>query len=144
MRVMVMIKATKNSEAGVMPPTELLAAMGKYNEELVNAGLMLGGDGLHPSSKGKRVRFSGGKKTVVDGPFAPTTELLAGFWIWKVQSMDEALEWVRRCPEPMPGEEAVIEIRPIFEAADFGEQLTPELRAQEDRLRTEVDRRQKS
>jgi hypothetical protein len=144
MRVMVMIKATKNSEAGVMPPTELLVAMGKYNEELVRAGLMLAGDGLHPSSKGKRVRFSNGKKTVVDGPFTPPSELLAGFWIWKVKSMDEALEWVRRCPDPMPGEEAVIELRPIFEAEDFGEQLTPELRAQEDRLRAEVERQPKS
>ena len=144
MRVMVIVKATKNSEAGVMPPTELLDAMGKYNEALVKAGLMQAGEGLHPSSKGKRVRFSGEKKTVVDGPFTPTSELLAGFWIWKVKSMDEALEWVRRCPDPMPGEEAVIEVRPIFEAEDFGEQLTPELRAQEDRLRAEVERQQKA
>jgi hypothetical protein len=118
--------------------------MGKFNEELVKAGVMLAGDGLHPSSKGKRVRFSGGKKTVVDGPFAETKELIAGFWIWQVKSMDEAIEWVRRCPDPMPGEEAEIEIRPVFEAEDFGQEFTPELRAQEDRLRAELSRQQKS
>jgi len=119
MRVMVMVKATKNSEQGIMPSEKLLADMGKFNEELVKAGVMLAGDGLHPSSKGKRVRFSGGKKTVIDGPFAETKELVAGFWMWQVKSMDEALEWLRRCPDPMPGEESVIEIRPVFEAEDF-------------------------
>lgn len=144
MRVMVIVKATKNSEAGVMPSEELIAAMGKFNEELVKAGVMLAGDGLHPSSKGKRVRFAGGKKTVVDGPFAETKELIAGFWIWQVKSMDEALEWVRRCPDPMPGEEGELEIRPIFEAEDFGEAFTPELREQEERLRAEMERQQRS
>ena len=114
-----MVKATKNSEAGVMPSEKLLAAMGKYNEELVKAGVMLAGEGLHPSSKGKRVRFAGGKKTVIDGPFTETKELVAGYWIWQVKSMEEAVEWVRRCPDPMPGEEAEIEIRPLFEAEDF-------------------------
>jgi hypothetical protein len=141
---MILIKATKNSEAGVMPGEELLTAMGKFNEELVNAGIMQAGEGLHPTRRGKRVRFAGGKmSTVVDGPFTPTTEQLAGFWLWQVKSMDEAVAWVRRCPDPMPGEEAEIEIRPIFEAADFGAEFTPELRAQEDRLRTELDRQQK-
>src|SRR5262245_37110876 len=120
MRVMVIVKATRNSEAGTMPSEELLAEMGKFNEELVKAGVMLAGEGLHPSSKGKRVRFSGGKKSVIDGPFAATNELVAGFWIWQVKSMDDAIEWVRRCPEPMPGEDAEMEIRPIFEADDFG------------------------
>lgn len=144
MRVMVMIKATKSSEAGVMPSEELLTAMGKFNEELVQAGVMLGGDGLHPSSKGKRVRFSGGKRSVLDGPFAETKELVAGFWIWQVKSMDEALEWSRRCPAPMPDEESEIEIRPIFEAEDFGAELTPEMRAKEEALRAEIERRQKS
>jgi hypothetical protein len=143
MRVMVMVKATKSSEAGVMPGEELLTEMGKFNEQLVNAGILLAGDGLHPSSKGKRVRFSGGKKTVIDGPFAETKELVAGYWIWQVRSMDEALEWVRRCPDPMPGEESEIEIRPVFEAEDFGAELTPELRAQDERLRAEVERQQK-
>ncbi len=142
MRVMVMVKATKNSEAGVMPGEELLAAMGNYNEELVKAGIMLAGEGLHPSNKGKRVQFSDGKKTVVDGPFAETKELVAGFWLWQVKSMEEAVEWVRRCPDPMPGEESEIEIRQVFEAEDFGEELTPELRAQEDRLRAEMERKQ--
>jgi len=137
---MVIVKATKNSEAGVMPSAELLTAMGQYNEALVKAGIMLSGDGLHPSSKGKRVRFSGSQRTVIDGPFAETKEIVAGFWIWKVKSMDEAVEWVRRCPDPMPGEESEIEIRPIFEAEDFGEALTPELREQEARLRAEVAR----
>lgn len=141
MRVMVIVKATKNSEAGVMPSEQLLAAMGKFNEELVKAGVMLAGEGLHPSSKGKRVRFSSGKKTVIDGPFAETKELVAGFWLWQVKSMDEAIEWVRRCPDPMPGEEAVIEIRPVFEAEDFGKEFTPALRAQEQRLRAEIDKR---
>jgi len=144
MRVMVIIKATKNSEAGVMPSEELLAEMGRYNEELVKAGVMLAGEGLHPSSKGKRVRFSNGQRTVIDGSFAETKELIAGYWIWQVKSMDEAVEWVRRCPDPMPGEEAEIEIRPIFEAEDFGEALTPELREQEERLRAEIERQQKA
>ena len=140
MRVMVIIKATRNSEAGVMPSEKLLTEMGKFNEELVKAGIMLAGEGLHPSSKGKRVRFVDGKKTVRDGPFAETRELIAGFWIWRVKSMDEALEWVRRCPDPMPGEESEIEIRRVFEAEDFGAEFTPELRAQEERLLAQVER----
>jgi hypothetical protein len=144
MRVMVIVKATKNSEAGVMPSERLLAEMGRFNEELVGAGIMVAGEGLHPSSKGKRVRFSGGNRTVIDGPFAETKELVAGYWIWQVASMEEALDWVRRCPDPMPGEEAEIEIRPLFEADDFGEEFTPELRAQEDRLRAEIERQHKS
>jgi hypothetical protein len=144
MRVMVIVKATKSSEAGALPSEKLIADMGKYNEELVKAGVMLAGEGLHPSSKGKRVVFSGGTKTVVDGPFAETKELIAGFWLWQVRSMDEALEWVRRCPDPMPGEESVIELRPVFEADDFGEEFTPELRAQEERLRAEIERQRKS
>lgn len=142
MRVMVIVKATKNSEAGIMPSTELLEAMGKYNEELVKAGIMLAGDGLKPSAYGKRIRFSAGKKTVIDGPFPETKELIAGFWIWQVKSMEEAMEWARRCPNPMPGEEGEIEIRPFYEAEDFGEEFTPELRAQEERLRAELERRQ--
>ncbi|HEU4615166.1 MAG TPA: YciI family protein [Kofleriaceae bacterium] len=137
---MVIIKATKNSETDAVPSTEMLAAMGAYNEELVKAGIMLSGEGLHPSSKGKRVRLSGGTQTVIDGPFPETEQLVAGFWIWNVKSMDEALAWVRRMPDPMPGEEAEIEIRPVFEAEDFGAQLTPELRAQEDRVRAEATR----
>lgn len=144
MRVMVMVKATKNSEAGVMPTEKLLAEMGKYNDELMKAGIMLAGEGLHPSSKGKRVRFSGGKKAIIDGPFTETKELVAGFWIWQVKSMEEALEWVQRCPDPMPGEESEIEIRPVFEAEDFGEEFTPKLRAREERLRDEIERQQKS
>ena len=144
MRVMVMVKATRNSEAGNMPSEKLLADMGKFNEDLVKAGVMLAGEGLHPSSKGKRVVFSGGKKTVTDGPFAETKELVAGFWLWQVKSIEEAVEWVRRCPEPMPGEESVIEIRPVFEAEDFGKEFTPELRAQEERLRAEIERKRKS
>jgi len=140
---MVMIKATENSEAGVLPSEELLREMGKFNEELVKAGVMLAGEGLHPSRKGKRVRFSGGKKIVSDGPFAQTKDVVAGFWIWKVKSMDEAIEWIKRCPDPMPGEEAEIEIRPIFETEDFGKELTPELRAQEERLRSEVGRQRR-
>jgi hypothetical protein len=144
MRVMVIVKATKNSEAGVMPSEALLAEMGKFNEELVKAGVMLAGEGLHPSSKGKRIVFSGGRKSVIDGPFAETKELIAGFWLWQVRSMEEALEWVRRCPDPMPGEESVIEIRPVFEADDFGKEFTPELRAQEERLRAEVERQRKA
>ncbi|HEX5650150.1 MAG TPA: YciI family protein [Steroidobacteraceae bacterium] len=141
MRVMVIIKATNNSEAGVMPSEKLLTDMGRFNEELVNAGVMVAGEGLHPSSKGKRVRFAGGRRTVIDGPFAETKELVAGFWLWQVKSMDEAVEWVRRCPDPMPGEEAEIEIRPVFEAEDFGEEFTPELREQEERLRAEIERK---
>ena len=126
MRVMVLVKATKESEAGVMPSTELLAAMGKFNEELVKAGIMLAGEGLKPSSQGKRVAFDGPSRTVIDGPFAETRELVAGFWLWQVKDMAEAVEWVKRCPNPMPGP-SEIEIRPVFEAADFGEALTPEL-----------------
>lgn len=141
MRVMVIIKATPNSEAGKMPSEELFIAMGKFNEELVKAGVMLAGDGLQPSSRGKRVRFAGGKKSVIDGPFAETKELIAGFWIWQVKSLDEAVEWVRRCPDPMPGEESEIELRPIFEAEDFGPEFTPELREKEERLRAELERK---
>ena len=144
MRFMVIVKATKDSEAGVMPSEELLAAMAKYNEELVKAGVMLAGEGLHPSSKGARVRFSGAKRTVIDGPFTETKELVAGFWLWQVKSKEEAIEWVKRCPNPMPGEESVIEIRPVFEAEDFGKEFTPELRAQEERIRAEVERQRKS
>jgi len=139
MRVMVIVKATKNSEAGVLPSEKLLAEMGKFNEELVKAGVLLAAEGLHPSSKGKRVVFARGKKSVVDGPFAETKELIAGFWLWQVKSMEEAVEWLRRCPDPMPGEESAIEIRPVFEAEDFGKEFTPELRAQEERLRAEVE-----
>ncbi len=140
MRVMIIIKATKNSEAGVMPEERLLTEMGQFNEELVKAGVMLAGEGLHPSSKGARVRFADGKKTVIDGPFAETKELIAGYWIWQVKSMDEAIEWARRCPDPMPGEETELEIRPVFEAEDFGAAITPELRAQEERLAAELER----
>jgi hypothetical protein len=138
MRVMVMVKATPESEAGQLPSTELLEAMGRFNEELVNAGVMLAGEGLKPSSEGARVRFKGSERSVVDGPFAETKELIAGFWLWEVRSMDEAIEWVRRCPNPMEGE-SEIEIRPVFEADDFGENLTPELREAEERLRAEVE-----
>jgi hypothetical protein len=130
---MLLVKADKNTEAGVLPSTELLAAMGKYNEELVKAGVMLAGEGLHPSSKGARVKFSGNKRTVIDGPFAETKELIAGFWLIQVKSKEEAIEWVKRCPNPTEGE-AVIEIRQVFEASDFGEAFTPELREQEERL----------
>lgn len=137
MRFMVIVKASKESEAGEMPSTELLTAMGKYNEELVKAGIMLAGDGLHPSSKGARVQFNGPKRTVTDGPFAETKELIAGFWIWQVRSLDEAIEWVKRCPNPMDGP-SEIEIRQIFEADEFGEEFTPELRAQEDRIQAEA------
>jgi len=144
MRVMVIVKATRNSEAGALPTEKLLADMGKFNEELVKAGVMLAGEGLRPSSQAKRVVFSGGKKTVVDGPFAETKELVAGFWLWQVKSMEEAVQWVRRCPDPMPGEESVIEIRPVFETEDFGKELTPELRAQEERLRADIERQRKS
>ena len=138
MRVMVMVKATSESEAGKMPSTELLTAMGNFNEELVKAGVMLAGEGLHPSARGKRVRFSGSKRTVIDGPFAETKELVAGFWLWEVKSMEEAVEWVRRCPNPMEGE-SEIEIRRVYEAADFGAEFTPELQAQEERLRAEAE-----
>jgi hypothetical protein len=140
MRVMVIVKASKNSEAGEMPSQKLLAEMGSYNEQLVKAGIMLAGDGLHPSSRGKRVRFSGSTRTVVDGPFTEAKELVAGFWIWQVKSMEEAVEWVRRCPDPMPGEEAEIEIRPVFEAEDFGKEYTPELRQRDERLRADIER----
>ncbi len=140
MRVMVIVKATKNSEAGVMPAEKLLADMGRFNEQLVKAGVMLAGDGLRPSSRGKRVKFSGDERQVLDGPFAETKELIAGYWIWQVKSMEEAIEWIRRCPHPSPGEESVIEIRPLFEAADFGQEFTPELRAQEERLLAEIER----
>lgn len=141
MRVMVIVKATRESEAGEMPGTELLAAMGRYNEELVKAGIMVGGDGLHPSSRGKRVLFSGTSRTVTDGPFTETRELVAGFWMWQVKSMDEAVEWVKRCPNPMVSD-SEIEIRPVFEAEDFGADFTPELREQEDRLRAEIEAQQ--
>ena len=141
MRFMVMVKATPESEAGVMPSEELLTAMGKYNEELVKAGILLAAEGLQPSSKGARVRFSGSRRTVIDGPFAETKELVAGFWLIQVKSMDEAIEWVKRCPNPMEGE-SEIEIRQVFEADDFGPEFTPELQAQEERMRAEITRRQ--
>ena len=134
MKVMVMVKATTDSEAGAMPSTELLEAMGKFNEELVNAGVMLAGEGLHPSARGVRVAFDGPQRRVIDGPFAETRELVAGFWLWQVRSLDEAIEWAKRCPNPMPGP-SELEIRPIFEAEDFGAEFTPELRAQEEALR---------
>jgi hypothetical protein len=137
MRFMVIVKATADSEAGVMPSEELLAAMGKYNEELVAAGVMKAGEGLHPSSKGVRVRFSGNQRSVVDGPFAETKELIAGFWLWEVASLQECIEWVKRCPNPMPGD-SEIEIRQVFSAEDFGEEFTPELREQEERLRARI------
>jgi hypothetical protein len=137
MRFMVMVKATAESEAGIMPSEKLLAEMGAYNEELVKAGMMLAGDGLKPSSQGKRVRFSGRQRSVIDGPFAETKELVAGFWIIQAKSLDEAVEWVKRCPNPMEGE-SEIEIRPIFEMEDFGAELTPELRAQEERIRAQA------
>lgn len=141
MRFMVMVKATPNSEAGKLPTQELFAAMGKFNDELIKAGVLLAADGLQPSAKGARVKFSGGKRTVVDGPFAETKELVAGFWLWQCKSRDEAIEWVKRCPDPMPGEESVIEIRQLYEAEDFGAEFTPELRAQEERQRAEVANR---
>ncbi|HEX6966955.1 MAG TPA: YciI family protein [Gemmatimonadaceae bacterium] len=141
MRVMVMVKANKDTEAGVLPSTELLAAMGKYNEELVRAGVMLAGEGLHPSSKGARVRFSGDSRKVIDGPFTEAKELVAGFWLWQVKSMDEAIEWAKRCPNPT-GAESELEIRQVFEADDFGEALTPELRAQEERMRAQAAAKQ--
>jgi hypothetical protein len=138
MKFMIMVKATKDSEAGVMPSEQLLTEMGAYNEALVKAGIMLAGEGLHPSSKGARVAFSGKNRTVIDGPFAETKELVAGFWLWKVESLAEAIEWVKRCPNPMLGD-SEIEIRQVFEAEDFGAEFTPELRAQEDALRKKID-----
>ena len=141
MRFMVIVKATKNSEAGVLPNEELLTAMGKFNEELVKAGVMLAGEGLHPSKNAKRVKFSGGRKTIIDGPFAETKELIAGFWLWQCKSMAEAVEWVKRCPNPHVGD-SEIEIRQIFETEDFGDLLTPELREQEERIRRDAAKRQ--
>jgi len=143
MRVMVIVKASKDSEAGIMPSEQLLTEMGNFNEQLVKAGIMLAGDGLQASSKGARVVFSGKKRTVVDGPFAETKELIAGFWIWQVKSFQEALEWAKRCPNPT-GEESVLELRPLFEAADFGDEFTPELRAQEERLATQIKSQQQA
>jgi len=142
MRVMVIVKATKESEAGQMPSKELLEAMGQFNEQLVKAGVMLAGEGLHPTSRGKRVRFSGANRTVIDGPFSETKELIAGFWLWQVKSMEEAVEWVKRCPNPMQSD-SEIEIRPVFEADDFGAEFTPELREQEERQRAAIEQRGK-
>jgi hypothetical protein len=139
---MVIVKANKDTEAGVMPSEQLLTEMGNYNEQLVKAGIMLAGEGLHPSSKGARIRFSGKGRNVIDGPFAETKELIAGYWLWQVKSMQEAIDWAKRCPNPT-GEESVLEIRPIFEAEDFGKEFTPELREQEERLRAEAERLQK-
>ncbi len=141
MRFMVLVKANEESEAGIMPEEKMLAEMGEYNEKLVKAGIMLAGEGLHPSSKGARVRFSGTDRTVIDGPFSETKELVAGFWLIDVKSKEEAIEWVKRCPNPMPGE-SEIEIRQVFEASDFGEEYTPELRAKEEELRRQIDSRQ--
>jgi len=138
MRFMVMVRANKQSEAGMLPDKKLLADMGKFNEELVKAGVMLAGEGLQPSAKGARVRFSGSKRTVIDGPFSETKELIAGFWLWQCKSREEAVEWAKRSPNPFPGQESEIEIRQLFEAEDFGEEFTPELRAQEDRLREQI------
>ena len=138
MRVMVIVKATADSEAGVMPSTELLEAMGRYNEELVKAGVMLAGEGLHPTSRAKRIRFDGSQRRVIDGPFSETKELVAGFWLWQVRSMDEAVEWAKRCPNPMP-DGGELELRPVFEADDFGAELTPELREQEERMRAQLE-----
>src|SRR5216683_3339930 len=138
MRFMVLVKASRDSEAGVLPSEQLLSEMGKYNEELVKAGVMLAGEGLQPSSKGARVRFSGDKRTVIDGPFSETKELIAGFWLWQCKSKEEAIEWVKRCPNPMPGVESEIEIRQVFEAEDFGAEFTPELREREERLRAQA------
>ncbi len=141
MRVMVLLKADKDTEEGVLPDEKLLTEMGAFNEELVKAGVMLAGEGLHPSSKGKRVRFSGEKRTVIDGPFTETKELIAGFWLWQVKSMDEAIEWIKRCPNPT-GTESEVEIRQVFEADDFGAEFTPELREQEERLRAQIAEKQ--
>ena len=143
MRFMILIKADKNSEAGIMPDQKLLAEMGKYNEELAKAGVMLAGDGLQPSSKGARVRFAGDTRTVIDGPFAETKELIAGFWMLQVKSLAEAIEWVKRAPNPMPGTESEIEIRPVFETEDFGDAVTPEVKAAEDRVRAEIEKHKK-
>jgi hypothetical protein len=143
MRVMVIVKASKDSEAGIMPSQQELAEMGAYNEELVKAGIMQAGEGLHPSSKAKRVQFKGSQRMVVDGPFAETKELIAGFWIWKVKSMQEAVDWAKRCPNPMPNQESELELRQVFEAEDFGAEYTPELRAQDDRLREQIEQQQK-
>ena len=140
MRFMVLVKANKDSEAGVLPDEKLLTEMGKFNEELVKAGVMLAGEGLQPTSKGKRVRFSSEKRIVIDGPFAETKELIAGFWMWQVKSMEEAIEWVKRCPNPFPDAESEIEIRQVFEADDLGAEFTPELREQEERLREQVEK----
>jgi hypothetical protein len=144
MRFMVIVKATKDSEAGVLPDKKLLAEMGQYNEELVKAGVLLAGEGLHPSSKGVRIRFSGDRRTVIDGPFAETKELIAGFWLIQVKSMDEAIEWIKRAPNPSPGTEPEVEIRPLFEADDFGAEFTPELREQEERVRAQADQLSKA
>jgi hypothetical protein len=140
MRVMVMVKANEDTEAGAPPDTEMLNAMGEYNEELVKAGIMLDGEGLHPSSEGVRIRFSGDQRSVVDGPFAETKELIAGYWIWQVRDMDEAIEWAKRCPNPT-GAESVLELRPVFELDDFGDSVTPEVREREERLRAELEER---
>ncbi|GAB4382226.1 MAG: YciI family protein [Elainellaceae cyanobacterium] len=141
MKVMVIVKATQDSEAGIMPSEQLLTEMGQYNEELAKAGILLAGEGLHPSSKGVRVHFSGTERTAINGPFTPPQELIAGYWLWQVNSIEDAIAWVKRCPNPMPGE-SDIEIRPVFEAEDFGEALTSELREQEDRIRAQVETRQ--
>ena len=143
MRFMILVKATKKSEAGVLPDEKLLTEMGKFNEELVKAGIMLDGEGLHPTSKGARVRFSGSKRTVIDGPFPETKELIAGYWVWRVKSKAEAIEWVKRCPNPFPDTDSEIEIRQVFEAEDFGAEFTPELRAQEDRVRAQSEKLKK-
>ena len=143
MRFMVMVKATKDSEAGALPDQKILTEMGKFNEELVKAGIMLAGEGLQPTSKGARVRFSGNKRTLIDGPFTESKELIAGFWLWEVKSLDEAIEWVKRCPNPHPGE-SEIEIRQVFETADFGAEFTPELREQEERLRAQIEKQKAS
>src|SRR5437879_5676184 len=144
MRFMILVEADKNSEAGVLPSEKLLTEMGKFNEELVKAGVMLAGEGLQPSSKGARVKFSGDKRTVTDGPFTEAKELIAGFWLWQVKSKEEAIEWVKRCPNPMPGMESEIEIRQVFEAEDFGAEFTPELRKQEERVRAQADQLKKA
>ena len=144
MRFMILVKADKNSEAGVLPDEKLLTEMGKFNEELVKAGVMLAGEGLQPSSKGARVKFSGDKRTVIDGPFTEAKELIAGFWLWQVKSKEEAIEWVKRCPNPMPGTESEIEMRQVFEAEDFGAEFTPELRKQEERVRAQAEQLKKA
>ena len=144
MRFMILLKADKNTEAGVLPDEKLLTDMGEYNEELVKAGVLLAGEGLQPSSKGARVKFSGGRTTVTDGPFAETKELVAGFWLWQVKSKEEAIEWAKRCPNPMPDTESEIEIRQVFEAEDFGAEFTPELRKQEERVRAQADQLKKA